>query len=96
MRSIAEWLAPGGRLLLTVPFGKFEDVGWLINYDMDHLTQLIKSSELDVLEQRYFGWMPGGWREVEPAELENRGYKAVGAGDAAGVALVELQQNAIK
>jgi SAM-dependent methyltransferase len=92
MRSIAEWLAPGGRLLLTVPFGKYEDVGWLINYDMDLLTELVKSSQLDILEQLYFGWMPGGWREVEPGELKNRGYKAMGAGDASGVALVELQK----
>jgi len=92
MRSMSEWLEPGGRLLLTVPFGKFEDVGWLINYDMDHLTDLIKSSQLDIVEQRYFGWMPGGWVETEPAELGNRGYKSMGAGDAAGVALVELQK----
>ena len=92
MQSMAEWLEPGGRLLLTVPFGKYEDVGWLINYDMDHLTDLIKSSQLDIMEQRFFGWIPGGWGEVEPAELKGRGDKSMGAGDAAGVALVELQK----
>jgi hypothetical protein len=92
MRAMAEWLSPSGRILLTVPFGKFEDVGWLINYDLDHLSDLIKTSELDLAELLFFGWMPGGWREVEPDELKDRGYKSVGASDAAGVALVELRK----
>ena len=51
---------------MTVPFGKFEDVGWLINYDMDHLTELVKSSQLDIVEQLYFGWMPGGGARSSP------------------------------
>ncbi len=89
---MAEWLVPGGRLLLTVPYGRFEDHGWLINYDADHLGALIKSSELIVDEMSYFGWLPGGWREVGADEVVDFGYKSLGAAHAAGVALVELRK----
>jgi SAM-dependent methyltransferase len=92
IRTMAEWLAPGGRLLLTVPFGRFEDHGWLINYDLDHLEAMIKSSELDVEEMTFFGWLPGGWREVKPTEIADHGYRSLGAAHAAGVALVELRR----
>ncbi len=92
IRAMADWLAPGGRLLVTVPFGRFEDVGWLINYDIEHLEALIKSSGLDAEELTFFGWMPGGWREVEPGIIEGRGYKSLGASDGAGVALIELRK----
>jgi O-antigen chain-terminating methyltransferase len=92
IKVIATWLAPAGRLLLTVPFGRFEDHGWLINYDADHLDALIKASGLDVEEKAFFGWQPGGWREVEADTLTDRGYQSLGAAHAAGVALVEMRR----
>lgn len=92
IRAMAGWLAPAGRLLLTVPFGRFEDHGWLINYDMDRLDALIKASELDVEEMTFYAWQPGGWDEVQPEALRDRGYRSLGAAHAAGVALVELQR----
>lgn len=92
IRAMASWLAPGGRLLLTVPFGRFEDHGWLINYDMEHLDSLIAASDLDRLELTFFGWRPGGWREVEGETLKDAGYRSMGASHAAGVALVELRR----
>jgi O-antigen chain-terminating methyltransferase len=92
IQAMADWLAPAGRLLLTVPFGRFEDHGWLINYDMDRLEALIKASELDVEEMSFYGWQPGGWGEVQPEALRDRGYRSLGAAHAAGVALVELRR----
>ncbi len=91
IRQIGQWVAPGGRLLLTVPFGRYEDLGWMINYDFERLQLLISSSQLDLVESKYFGWLPGGWREVERGELADRGYQSLGASHAAGVALVELR-----
>jgi len=90
IRTLADWLGPGGRLLLTVPFGRFEDHGWLINYDIEHLESLIEASCLSTREMTFYGWMPGGWREVMPDDLKDRSYKSLGASHAAGVALVEL------
>lgn len=34
---------PGGRILLTIPFGRYEDHGWLVNYDGP------------LMEQQFFG-----------------------------------------
>lgn len=91
MQAMSQWLGPSGRLLLTVPYGRYEDHGWLINYDKEHLERLLASSELEVEERRFFGWAPGGWREVESDEIADRGYQSLGASHAAGVALVELR-----
>ena len=96
MRNLARWVAPGGRLLITVPFGRFEDHGWLINYDMEHLEALIEVSGLTPGETRFFGWQPGVWQEVEPAKLAGRGYGSFGATHASGVALIELLRPADK
>jgi O-antigen chain-terminating methyltransferase len=92
VQTLGRWLAPGGRLLLTVPFGRLEDHGWFINYDRERLDGLIAASRLVLLEETFYGWMPGGWRQVEWSDLAERGYQSLGASHAAGVALVELQQ----
>ena len=96
VRAMAGWVAPRGRLLLTVPFGRFEDHGWFINYDRKHLDDVLEASNLTVIEASFFGWMPGGWRQVEPEVLTNRGYRSHGASHAGGVALIELQNDGKK
>jgi hypothetical protein len=91
IRQLADWLAPGGRLLLTVPFGKFEDHGWLINYDAEHLDALVKVSGLDIVSARYYE-QRGGWVACNRDEVRNRGYGSVGAPNAGAVALLELRR----
>lgn len=86
---IARWLAPGGRVLLTVPFGRFEDHGWLINYDAAHLDALVAASGLDVASSRYYE-QRGGWVPCDRDEVRNRGYGSLGVPNAGAVALLEL------
>jgi O-antigen chain-terminating methyltransferase len=92
IQAMADWLVPGGRLLVTVPFGRYEDHGWLINYDIDALDALVQSSGLEAVEMVFYGWGPGGWRAVEPEDLSNHGYRSFGAAHASGVALLELRR----
>ena len=76
-------------------FGRFQDLGWLINYDAARLDSLIRSSGLQATETRFFGWLPGGWQEVSADDLSDKEYQSSGAAHAAGVALVELQKAGI-
>jgi SAM-dependent methyltransferase len=92
IRTMGRWVAPDGRLLLTVPFGRLEDHGWFINYDRTRLDEIISASDLTLIEESFFGWMPGGWRQVEWETLSDRGHQSFGASHSAGVALVELQR----
>lgn len=90
--TIARWLAPGGRLLVTVPFGRFEDHGWLVNYDAAHLDALVAASGLDVASARYYE-QRGGWVPCDRDEVRNRGYGSLGVPNAGAVALLELAKS---
>lgn len=87
--TIARWLRPAGRLLVTVPFGRFEDHGWLINYDAAHLDALVAASGLDLTSAQYYE-QRGGWVPCEPHEVRHRGYGTLGTPYAGAVALLEL------
>ena len=86
---LAGWLAPQGRLLLSVPFGRFEDHGWLINYDAAHLESLIDASGLEVVSKIFYEYR-GGWVRCDSDAVRHRGYQSLGAPHAGAVALVEL------
>ena len=61
-------LRPGGRLLLTVPYGRREDHGWLRQFDRRGLRRLLERSrmrldELVVYRHTLAGWHVSGlWR----------------------------------
>ena len=48
MQELARITKPGGRFLVTVPFGKTENHGSFRQYDLDRLMRLCTSSALDV------------------------------------------------
>jgi len=60
MKEIYRILKPGGKLLLTLPFGKFINYGWFIQYDLSSLGHLIINSNFKSksIETYYFkkGW----------------------------------------
>lgn len=82
---------PRGRLLLTVPFGTFQNHGWFVQYDMTYLVQLISTSGYDVSEMHFFKYR-NGWSECFAYELKSTGYATNGALAAAGLACIELQK----
>ncbi|HEX8077821.1 MAG TPA: methyltransferase domain-containing protein [Chthoniobacterales bacterium] len=79
---------PGGSILLTLPFGKFEDHGWFINYDAAQVSRLFR--ELPPVEAEYFRYSDDGWLRCAPEELADAGYRENGAPAAAGVACFEI------
>jgi len=89
-RALGELLHPGGRLLVTVPFGRFQDHGWFIQYDRPRLDALIQRSGLRLQELEFFEYADGAWRgPVDAAALANRGYQEQAVA-AAGIACLSL------
>jgi O-antigen chain-terminating methyltransferase len=87
--ALGELLRPGGRLLITVPFGRFQDHGWFIQYDQARLDALVARSGLRLAELELYEYA-GGWRgPVDAAALSSRGYRE-GAVAAAGLACLSL------
>jgi hypothetical protein len=47
-----KFLKPTGQAILTVPYGKYEDGGWVIVYDEGMISEL--KAAYDVVEETYF------------------------------------------
>ena len=89
-RAVAELrrlLAPGGRLLITVPFGRAESHGWLRQFDSEQLDELIEAArpaEVDIRVWRN----RGGWAPVDAADAADASY---GEHKAEAVAVVSIR-----
>jgi hypothetical protein len=91
LQELCRITKPGGRFIVTVPFGKAENHGWFRQYDMDRLMRLCTSSDLQLSEAHFFKYQ-NGWHECFPYELQGVGYQTNGACNAAGLACVELRK----
>jgi len=94
-REMVRVLKPEGQLLVTVPYGKFENHGWFRNFDENCLTELLNSVRSDVLvHKRYFRHLRGsGWVIAKPEELVGVSYAEEGNSGAAALAAVLLTKN---
>lgn len=74
-------LKPGGQVLLTVPFGKYENHGWLqqFNYNMVcDITQVFEPRLSSIMVYRYFA---DGWQLSTPEECAECTYFNIHASD---------------
>lgn len=87
--GLAALLRPGGRLLVTVPFGRLEDHGWFVQYDLRRVQTLVESSGCELTLAEYYAYGAHGWTgPADPAALSQVEYRT---GFAAGaVACLEL------
>lgn len=95
MQAINEMLrllAEGGGLLITVPYGKYEDHGWLRNYDKDHWQRLLDVARTKAkVQEWYFRHTYGeGWSIVKPEELRYVGYYDQANWGAGGLAVAYI------
>jgi len=92
-------LKPQGKLLLTVPYGRFQDIGWLQQFNNSMVTQLIKIFDGTACAVTYYKYYSSGWQwatEEECADAEYHDPAATktaaldGAVAARAVACIEL------
>lgn len=98
VQEMRRTLAPGGRLFVTVPFGKPRDLGWLQVFDRDKIQEIVDVFGRDLRHQAYYRY-ERGWQRVSPEECRESEYHdaharypyASGSAAAAGaVACLEL------
>jgi SAM-dependent methyltransferase len=73
-------LGDSGRLLLTVPCGPEQDLGWYVRLPAERWRRLFEGCGLAIVEDEVYGWTDEGWRTVREAEV------------AEGCLCVELEQ----
>src|SRR5438477_9514263 len=54
-------LKPDGKLIVTVPFGKFADYGWFTQYDSRAISTLFESIPSASISAEYFKYTKDGW-----------------------------------
>ena len=62
LREFRRVLQPGGRLLLTIPYGQREDHGWLQQFDAEGIRQLIEGFGGTVRSETYYRYRADGWQ----------------------------------
>lgn len=83
-------LKSGGKLIVTVPFGKFADYGWFINYDSRALGKLLTGITRDNIREEFFKYSSAGWAPCSAEELIDISYGDNSAPAAAGLACLEI------
>ena len=75
VRELRRVVAPGGRLLVTVPFGDPEDLGWLRQFtgeDVQALVDLVASARAATT---FFTYTREGWQVGDPAAAAGARYR---------------------
>ena len=80
LREMRRVLAPGGRIRITVPFGRPETLDWMRQYDLAAWQRVVDASGLRSEETEIYGYSEtDGWTRRVPPALPSAGYRELGA-----------------
>lgn len=94
-------LRVGGRLLLTVPFGRYEDHGWLQQFDASRIEAVKRQFGGVCRSETYYRYVDNSWRVAQSAECaalsyfnihEAGAFDSDGAAAARAVCCLELEK----
>ena len=61
LREFQRLLVPGGRLFLTAPYGKYENHGWLQQFDRERLDDVFQIFDGKIEAQAFYRYTVDGW-----------------------------------
>ena len=78
LRELLRVVRPGGRVHLSLPFGRREDHGWFRQLDREDVEELLSRAGARRHEETAFGYGPRGWRRIAPGKAAGAHYNATG------------------
>jgi SAM-dependent methyltransferase len=95
MDEMLRVLQPDGSLLLTLPYGRYENHGWFRNFDRDHLEALLAPvRDRAAVHALFFRHArPNGWEPADPAALQDVSYGQEHNAGAAACVIVTLTRH---
>jgi hypothetical protein len=99
VREFRRILAPGGRCLITVPYGRYEDFKWFQVFNKEMVDLMIRAFSPTSFDLDFFQYTKSGWRRAVEAEVDNatafdphsgRGRSDDRAGFARAIACIQL------
>lgn len=74
VREMARILRPGGTLYLTMPFGRYADLGWLQVFDGRMIDRVIETFRASRTKEQIFRYTEEGWQVSNRREAEDSRY----------------------
>ena len=74
IQEFRRWLRPGGQLLLTVPYGTYENHGWLQQFDAGMVATVKAAFDGRCAAEVYYRYTPHGWQVSAPGECDQLQY----------------------
>ncbi|KRR06758.1 hypothetical protein CQ12_32065 [Bradyrhizobium jicamae] len=69
IREFKRILAPGGRCLITVPYGRYENFDWFQIFDKEMIQTLIETFSPAFFDLEFFQYGPAGWKRASEMEV---------------------------
>ena len=71
IREFRRILAPGGRCLITVPYGKYENFEWFQVFDKEMIQLLIETFSPSSFDLEFFQYNKAGWQRASEMQVVN-------------------------
>jgi len=76
LRELLRVVKPGGRIHLSVPYGRREDHGWFRQFDRAETDALFEAAGVGRREEAFFAHLPTGWQRVSADDASDVAYNA--------------------
>ena len=80
LQEFQRLLKPGGRFFLTVPYGRYEDHGWLQQFNHEMVRATIDAFGTSAATETYFRYTDEGWQLAEESSCRENSYFDIHSG----------------